>query len=105
MDLTFIGLCGYKIVVNPIKESQAKFSMLGDQAILHGVEILLFKDGERIDTLPANAQIIVSYPSKIGIPQRWDESVASWVALPGVLVKKNIEVSTQPGITILTSQP
>ena len=105
MDLTFIGLCGYKIVVNPIKEDQTKFSMLGDQTILHGVEILLFKNGERIDVLPANAQIIISYPAKIGIPQRWDESVASWVALPGVLVKKNIEVSTQPGITILTSQP
>ncbi len=105
MDLTFIGLCGYKIVVNPIKESQAKFSMLSDQTILHGVEILLFKNGERVDVLPANAQIIISYPAKTGIPQRWDESVASWVALPGVLVKKNIEVSTQPGITILTSQP
>lgn len=79
--------------------------MLGDQTILHGVEILLFKNGERVDVLPANAQIIISYPAKIGIPLHWDESVASWIALPGVLVKKNIEVSTQPGITILTSQP
>jgi hypothetical protein len=101
VDVIFVGLCGYDVVLEEVTEDQAQSALNDGGKFLHGITITLLKDGVPVQSLPADAQITISFPVKDGIPMQWN---GSWVEVKGAPVGDRLEVQGGPGIYIMISK-
>lgn len=98
VDVTFSGLCGYDVVLEPVTEDQAQSALDGGGTFLHGVSITILKDGVPVQSLPADAQVIISFPVSEGMVMQW---TGSWAEVDSTTAGGRLDVQGGPGIYIV----
>ena len=97
INVILVGLCGYEVALELVTEDAAQSALDGGGKFLYGVSITLLKDGAPVESLPADAQITVSFP-EVGVPMQWN---GSWAEVSGNVVGGRFEVQATPGVYIL----
>lgn len=101
IKVIFSGLCGYEVLLELLTYETLPASLNDGEALLYGLNIILFEKGVPVDGLPANAKVIISYPVA-GVPMKWSSSAVNpWLALEGRQVDDRFEVDVDSGTFIL----
>ncbi|WKZ37829.1 MAG: right-handed parallel beta-helix repeat-containing protein [Anaerolineales bacterium] len=101
IKVIFSGLCGYEVLLELLTYETLPASLNDGEALLYGLNIILFERGVPVDGLPANAKVIISYPVA-GVPMKWSSSAVNpWLALEGRQVDDRFEVDVDSGTFIL----
>lgn len=101
VEVIFAGLCGYEVILEAVTEDQAQSALDGGGKFLHGVSITILKDGVPVQSLPADAQVIISFPGSDGVVMQWN---GSWAEVNGAAAGGRLEVQGGPGIYIVVDK-
>ena len=96
MKITFVGLCGYDVSLNPLTQEMLPSKLKDGQNFLFALNVNLFKDNALIKDLPENAKITISFPA-LGVAKEWDSETNSWADSSSAVVDNHLEVDAHSG--------
>jgi nitrous oxidase accessory protein NosD len=106
IQVTFTGLCGYGVVLDPIISSGLPGILGSQEKFVAGVNITVTKDGKSVETLPVGSGIRVSYPKPVQANPAvlyWDHNL--WVEKPSFEQSLRIVSDVNlPGANVLVTK-
>lgn len=103
VKVTLAGLCGYQIMLEVLTNEVLPAKLDNGDTLLFGLNINLFKNGTLIDELPADASIVISFPST-GSAMKLNSSVNAWQEIKGKDIDGQFEVDAGPGTFVLVGR-